>query len=236
MANPFEQRAAEYDAWFDAHPELYESELLALQALLPERPGRWVEVGVGTGRFASRLGIGLGIEPAEAMALFARSRGVEVLTGAAEDLPLLDRSVDAVFLITVVGFLESVERAFSEVHRVLRPGGHLVLAFIPRESPLGRIYSVDGGNDAFFACAHLRSVSEIESGIARAGLLIERELQTLTELSPSRTERPRDGTERGSFVVLRAVKPIQADSVLTGSAAPSSITPWKRNGISSSST
>ncbi|MCX6100813.1 MAG: hypothetical protein NTV92_05240, partial [Candidatus Bipolaricaulota bacterium] len=59
--NPFETLADEYDAWFDAHPELFESELQALRAVLPERPGRWVEVGVGTGRFASRLAIGLGV-------------------------------------------------------------------------------------------------------------------------------------------------------------------------------
>jgi hypothetical protein len=38
-ANPFEALADAYDAWFDVHPALYESELQALRAVLRERTG-----------------------------------------------------------------------------------------------------------------------------------------------------------------------------------------------------
>jgi SAM-dependent methyltransferase len=43
-------------------------------------------------------------------------------------------------MVTVVCFLDDVVRAFREVFRVLKPAGSLIVAFIDRESPLGRQY------------------------------------------------------------------------------------------------
>ena len=65
MIEIFEQSAQEYDAWFDRHQAVYQSELLAVKAFLPTA-GRGLEIGVGTGRFAGPLGIGTGVEPAPA--------------------------------------------------------------------------------------------------------------------------------------------------------------------------
>lgn len=73
----FEKHAREYDRWFETHTYAYESEVLAVQSLLP-RGGKGLEVGVGTGRFASQVGIKVGVEPAHAMALIARQRGILV--------------------------------------------------------------------------------------------------------------------------------------------------------------
>ena len=68
--NPFETGAAEYDAWYTENAELYRSELDAIKALFPEE-GNNIEIGVGTGVFASKLGIKTGVEPAEEMAKIA---------------------------------------------------------------------------------------------------------------------------------------------------------------------
>jgi len=43
--------------------------------MLPEG-GTGIEIGVGTGRFASQLGIKLGLEPSKSMASLARQRGM----------------------------------------------------------------------------------------------------------------------------------------------------------------
>ncbi len=205
--NPFETRADEYDAWFDAHPELFESELEAVRAVLPERPGRWVEVGVGTGRFASRLGIELGIEPAAAMADRARRRGVHVLDGVAECLPLADSSVDALFFITTLCFASDVVRALAEARRALVPGGTIVVAFLPRDSELGRRVAVDS-SDPFLREARLLSASEVLRAMMGADLTIDRIVQTLTTFSrPEVFEPPADGFDRGSFVVVRGLRP-----------------------------
>ena len=205
--NPFETLAGEYDAWFDEHPALFESELQAVQAVLPERPGQWVEIGVGTGRFASRLGIGLGVEPAAAMADRARRRGVHVLDGTAERLPLADSSADALFFITTLCFVSDVAHALAEARRVVVPGGAIVVAFLPRDSELGRAVSANS-SDLFFRAARLLSASELLRAMTDAGFAIERIVQTLTTFSsPQTLEAPAEGFDRGSFVVVRGRRP-----------------------------
>jgi SAM-dependent methyltransferase len=73
----FETSAQEYDAWFDRHRAVYESELLALKRVIAPG-GLGLEIGVGTGRFAAPLGIAVGVEPAAAMADMAWGRGIKV--------------------------------------------------------------------------------------------------------------------------------------------------------------
>lgn len=58
----FEGKAAGYDSWFDENPLLLEAEAEAIRQVMPEFQSG-VEIGVGTGIFASRLGIGTGWIP-----------------------------------------------------------------------------------------------------------------------------------------------------------------------------
>jgi len=206
--NPFDTHFEEYDAWFETFPNVYQSELRAIESVLPP-PGEWAEIGVGTGRFASRLGIPLGVDPSEKMAALARDRGIEVLRGRIESLPLMDDSIDAVFLITVLCFVEDLGSALGELIRVLRPGGHAIVAFVPGDSTVGEIYAQAGPEDPFFNQAILRSSSEMISAIKGAGFAIEATVQTLFEppdRANDRIEKPQSGHDRGSFVVLRARK------------------------------
>ena len=82
----FDKYADEYDAWYERYKPAYESELFALKAFLPEdlEKLKALEIGVGTGRFASSLGIGFGLEPSRAMAKIAKKRGIETVLGVAE--------------------------------------------------------------------------------------------------------------------------------------------------------
>ena len=61
---PFEKHASRYEEWFEKNRSVYESELQAVKAQLPPYE-RGVEVGVGSGRFAAPLGIGIGVETIE---------------------------------------------------------------------------------------------------------------------------------------------------------------------------
>lgn len=188
---------------------MFASELLAIREILPE-PGRWVEIGVGSGRFASALGIDTGVEPAEGIAGLARARGIQVLNGVAEDLPLADRSVDAVFLIATLCFLNDMARAFAEVTRVLVLGGAAIVGFIPSDSPFGRTYSETPADDPFFRHATLQRRTAVVAAISDAGLRLERAACTLMAdpaVANDRVETPTDGWDRGSFVVLCAIKP-----------------------------
>jgi SAM-dependent methyltransferase len=58
-----------YDRWYDS-PQgrtIFDAELKCLRLLCPRCLGRWLEVGVGTGRFASTLGISEGTDPSPRM-------------------------------------------------------------------------------------------------------------------------------------------------------------------------
>ena len=206
--NPFETHYAEYDAWFDRNPNVYASELLAIRELLPP-PGDWVEIGVGSGRFASVLGIPLGIEPADGIATLARERGVGVIKGKAECLPLESASLDATFLITTLCFVDDVDRTFSEVARVLRAGGRAIVAFIPKDSRFGELYRENASEDRFFRHATLHTKRRVFDAIEAVGMEIEQTVQTLTgspKRANDRIEPPTAGHADGSFVAVRAIK------------------------------
>ena len=112
---------------------------VAVRSLLP-RGGKGLEVGVGTGRFASRVGIKVGVEPAQAMASIARQRGIEVYEARAEVLPFADESFDSVLLVTTICFLKDPPQALRETRRVLKSLGHLVIGMIDENSPLGKSF------------------------------------------------------------------------------------------------
>lgn len=215
QTNPFETDAATYDDWYDEFTNTFRSELLALETLLPT-PGRWIEIGVGTGRFAEALGIPTGIEPADGMAVIARRRGIDVIRGCAESLPLESGCVDAVFFITTLCFVQDVSRALSEAFRVLTPGGACLAAMLPLESALGQVVSAHADSDAFFRSARLRTRREVLRDLRQTGFTLQASVQTLCG-SPrdfeAAVQAPQPGIERGSFVVVRAVK--QPDSCST---------------------
>jgi len=87
----FEQHAAEYDTWFERHKLEYALELKAIKALLPVT-GVGIEIGAGTGRFTQALNISLGVESSAAMRKIALERGVNIINGAAEFLPIKNNS------------------------------------------------------------------------------------------------------------------------------------------------
>lgn len=87
-----------------------------------------LDLAAGTGRLthelARRFARVVAVEPNDAMrALIADG---EVLAGAAEEIPLPDASVDAVFVGEAFHWFDP-ERAIAEIARVLRPRGGLVL-------------------------------------------------------------------------------------------------------------
>ncbi|MBD3348981.1 MAG: methyltransferase domain-containing protein [Candidatus Eisenbacteria bacterium] len=203
----FNERAAEYDAWFEENAAAYESELRAVRSLMPvsRRP---VEVGVGTGRFAVPLGIGKGVEPSAAMAELARRRGVEVVPGVAEDLPFEDGSFDLVLIATTVCFIDDLRKALAEAYRVLEDGGFLIVAMLDRETELGRAYDSEKERSPYYSHARFRSSAEIIAALSEAGFGEPVSVQTVSS-PPARMRQPEDpapGTGTGLFAVLRARK------------------------------
>ena len=106
--------------------------------------GRWLEVGVGTGRVADSLGISEGLDPSPRMLAIAAPRGIHAVRGVAEDLPYADSSLDGVVMVTTLCFLDDPVRALAECFRVLHAHGSLVVGIVPAESPWGKSYAAKG--------------------------------------------------------------------------------------------
>lgn len=138
-AEVFNRSVKRYEVWSEKNRSAYLSELEAVRKLIPaDRLG--LEAGAGTGRFAIPLRIKLGIEPARRMSRIARQRGMKIIKGIAESLPLSESSFGFVLMVTTICFLDEVEAALREAYRVLKPGGSLVVGFVDRNSPLGKEY------------------------------------------------------------------------------------------------
>jgi len=98
--------------------------------------GKVLEVGVGTGAnftlYPNDIKI-VGIEPSEAMLKKARLKldsakvPIELIQGNAEQLPFADDSFDTVLVTLVLCSVKDLNKSLSELHRVLKPGGTVIL-------------------------------------------------------------------------------------------------------------
>jgi len=205
--SPFGENTKQYEEWFDNNPWVYQAELHAVKALLPTE-GCGIEIGVGTGRFASRLGITIGLEPSSRMRTLARARGIQVLSGVAENLPIKSAAFDFVLLVTTICFLSNPYPAFLEIHRILKANGALIVAFIDRMSPVGRLYEAKKDNSIFYRDATFYSAVEVLDLMELTGfsrfLFRQTVFQGLTETTADEPVLPGHG--KGSFVVLRGEK------------------------------
>ena len=139
MFNPFDTGAGEYDAWFTENEALFRSERDAVAMLYKgARPS--CEIGAGTGVFADAFNVDTGIEPSKAMAEFARKRGISILEGVADALPLSDASQKAALMITVECFLPDCAAAFREVFRVLTDDGEFAHRVISPRYDVQKVY------------------------------------------------------------------------------------------------
>ncbi|MBN1566563.1 MAG: class I SAM-dependent methyltransferase [Acidobacteria bacterium] len=142
MAQLFDVIAEDYDRWYETYEgqAAFGAELECLRSLCSDFQGRWLEVGVGSGRFASALGVTSGMDPSLPMLKIAARRGVRVCAGLAEDLPYPENSFDGVLMALAICFIADPRRAVKECRRILRPQGNLLLGMIPANSPWGTAY------------------------------------------------------------------------------------------------
>jgi SAM-dependent methyltransferase len=99
-----------------------------------------LEIGCGNGdRLALLQELGwkiLGIEPDDASAAIARTRGIEILNRPFGSGLLNAASVDAILLCHVIEHLSQPEEALKECYRLLKPGGVLII-LTPNTQSLG---------------------------------------------------------------------------------------------------
>jgi len=119
--------------WACSHDSIGEQR----QIVVPKATGTVLEVGIGSGLnlpFYNRSTVKniIGIDPGKAIIERGEERfatsdiPLEILVQSAEDLPLESNSIDTVLLTWAGCSIPDIDRALSEMRRVLRPSGQLV--------------------------------------------------------------------------------------------------------------
>ncbi|MES2604476.1 MAG: methyltransferase domain-containing protein [Pseudomonadota bacterium] len=141
-------------------------------AVLSDDPKNILEVGCGSGRIYERLrkqgyrGNYTGVEMSTNVIADNKKRFPEAdwHVGSGYQLPVADEVQDAVFSYYVLEHCAFPERFLSELLRVVRPGGKMVLTF-PDMRRCRMFPSQACGPDARTAKEHLRSLRPISAGI-----------------------------------------------------------------------
>lgn len=144
MSGSFDLVADAYDAWFatpvGAAADRLETDLL-FQMALPRAGERALDVGTGTGHFASWLAsLGLavvGVDVSAPMLEVARAKRMNaaLVRSDAACLPFRDGAFDLVLCVTALEFIRGTGRALSEMARVCRDGGRIVVGVLNAWSP-----------------------------------------------------------------------------------------------------
>jgi len=173
LPRPFDPIADAYDQWYDT-PEgqlIFQAEVDCLRLLCDDFRGRWLEVGVGTGRFALALGVTEGVDPSPRMLDKAAQRGIRTYLAMAEHLPFRDGAFDGVLMALALCFIRDAELAMRECARVLDPLGALLIGAIPADGPWGKAYMRKASQGhPVYSLARFRSASEISALAENAGM------------------------------------------------------------------
>jgi ubiquinone/menaquinone biosynthesis C-methylase UbiE len=206
IVRPFEQYTERYEKWFDNNRFAYLSELEGIKSLLSK--GKGIEIGVGTGRFAGSLSIQFGVDPSISMLKRALKRGIKVAGGVGEHLPVADNSFDFVLITTTLCFLKDIEKTLTEIKRILKRSGNIILAFIDRNSFLGKRYIKKKENNPFYKFAKFYSVEEVTKKLAKTGFSNPEIKQTLFSFPEelNSIDDIKDGYGKGGFVIMRMRK------------------------------
>ncbi|MEP6697360.1 MAG: methyltransferase domain-containing protein [Pseudonocardiales bacterium] len=139
-------------------------------ARIPGPPGVAVDIGAAGGgntRVLRKRGWReVVIEYGEEGAQTAAVRGLRTVRGDGTALPLRSGAIDLVVAFDVLEHIEDDAAAAAEIHRVLAPGGTLLVA-VPCDMALWSAHDVAVGHVRRYDRASLRSL------IAGAGLVVE---------------------------------------------------------------
>ena len=212
-ASPFDTMALKYDAWFEGEGKfIFATEVEAFRKCLPLLPKPWIEVGVGSGRFAQALGIENGIDPSPNLLAIAKGRGINVSLAKGEECFFDEETFGTVFLIVTLCFVDSPLAVLQQLYRVLKPKGKLVLGLVLHDSPWGQFYiSKKKEGHPFYKHANFYSYEEMVGLLQHTGFTVEKVLSTLFQKPGKVTamEMPNEGLspDAGFTVVVASKSP-----------------------------
>lgn len=209
----FDMFAERYDKWYDKPfgktAFRLETDCIELLCKYVEKP--FLEVGVGTGRFATALNVKYGVDKSVEVLEFAKKRGIKVIRGTAENLPFANKSFGAVFIIVTLCFVNNPLQTLTEAKRALKDKGSVILGLILQESPWSSFYKKKGeeGN-VFYKIAKFYTMNEVKSLLRNAGFQITEIRSTVFQL-PTEEHLDFEPSKKGyyreaGFIAIKARK------------------------------
>ena len=157
--------------WFVGRRHIISSFLSKLFARHEASKPAILDVGCGTGanlELLDQFGDAQGVDVSADALEFCRQRGLErVRQGAAENLPYENATFDLVTGLDVVEHLDDDLAGLREMHRVLKPGGRILL-FVPAFMFLW------GVQDDISNHRRRYTLKELKQRVAEAGFEVER--------------------------------------------------------------
>jgi SAM-dependent methyltransferase len=177
----FQERADEYDSWYE-NSMLFANELSALQQISLPLSNPKIEIGTGPGRFAEQLGITTGIDPAPAALQRAQKRGIIGVVGIGEQLPIQAETVGTVFMLFTLCFLVDPCLVLDECQRILKKDGRLVIGQVPALSAWGRQLEKKKRNgNPYYKHARFYSIAETLTMLEQAHFTLQESHSTLLQ-------------------------------------------------------
>ncbi|MDO9550241.1 MAG: class I SAM-dependent methyltransferase [Methanoregula sp.] len=164
----FDRYVDDYDQWFDVNKGIYAAQVDYLRRYITNTD-KGLEIGVGSGMFASRLGIRHGLDPSPRLLVMARQRGVETVQGKGENLPYRAGTFDTALMMTVICFMEDVTRSFREAYRIIRAGGTLVVAIMEKDGEVARRERNRNPAGRFLHHAKFLTADQVMAALTSAG-------------------------------------------------------------------
>lgn len=178
-----------------------------------------LDVAVGTGSVARETqgllrspGWVVGIDPSTGMLTQARRAGLPVIQGLAEHLPFRNESFDFLSMGYALRHVSDLYAAFREYHRVLRPGGRLLILDFRRPRTRTGCYLA-----RLYFDAVMPWVAQLGSGTKEARVLVRYCWASVAQCVSSETicvaiercgfEQTRCKVDFGVFIEYLAVKP-----------------------------
>jgi ubiquinone/menaquinone biosynthesis C-methylase UbiE len=148
--------------------------------LSPAADENYLDVGCGTGNYTCALAVGedykfYGVDPSETMLEKARLRNCNVIwqTGAAENLPFENEFFAGAIASLTIHHWKDLQKAFSEISRVLKSTGTFVLFTTLPEQTAAYWLTEYFPKMMKDSVEQLPSFSEIENAFEAANLKIE---------------------------------------------------------------